>query len=254
MSGWDSVSEQYSKTFGPKFHLIYDEIVSNTVGKKVLDYGTGHGQPAHTWISKNDYGLIVMYDPSIQMLELAKQNTTTVKKDQMEMYYSSNEFQKWGKFDTIMSSLALMYVDDLDDVLKQFRSSLNENGRICCSYWGHHTKVPSLYLLKRINREIVNGFDFNMKDFELDDTFKLASERTIRRFEDCGFQCTKKSITIKIEYSNALELVEFININDSMRTKAKILLEQMLTEMGIDYTKKFSLDNECIILVATKID
>ena len=261
MSSWDDVSEVYSRVFQTKFGQIYNEMASLARdGINVMDYGTGPGEPATTFIKqycKDDKKrTVVLYDPSKGMLEIAKRNTISYANTNLELEYSATGYTQFGKFDYIFCSLALMYVEDLPNLLNNLFGTLMETGKLISSHWGYAKNVPSLTIMKIIGREMSRGSKCTADDLSDDATFCLANQmETEKIFKEAEFKTAFKTIQLSTEYSSVLDLVEFTRGAPWYETKkeqVKARIEQLLGEMGIDYSSKFVLHNECVIAVSEK--
>lgn len=95
-------------------------------GKKVLDLGCGFGEHCMQYVHKGAVK-VVGIDISEKMLEVAKEENSHPNITYMHMPME-NISQINEKFDVVISSLAIHYIDDFDTLVKEIYEKLCENG------------------------------------------------------------------------------------------------------------------------------
>ena len=100
------------------------ELLGNVKGKKVLDYGCGSG--IYLKLLKERGANIKGFDISEEMLKIAKKNNLGVELKQGSGYHIP--FKE--KFDIILSSLVVHYMNDWDKIFKEMARVLNKGGEI----------------------------------------------------------------------------------------------------------------------------
>ena len=129
---------------------IFDELIGEVKGKKILDLGCGDGKYGIELLkrgAKYYHGI----EGSKRMSDLAKENlngdNSIIELGDIEKI----EFEKI-KYDLIVSRLVLHYIEDLGRLLKRIRESLNEEGEFIFSI--EHPVITSCYesYYKKIKR------------------------------------------------------------------------------------------------------
>ena len=134
------------------------------IGKTVLDLGCGYGENCREF-SRLGAEKVVGIDISEKMLEVAtKENTCeNVTFQQMSM---SDLSAVEGKFDVVLSSLALHYIQNFDKLLHEIHGLLNTGGLLIFSQ-----EHPLTTALKKENYwsrdENGNILHYNLTDYSL---------------------------------------------------------------------------------------
>ena len=160
---WDSVSSGYRKWWkqiegngkndenegAQKVSLRLLELAEIRPGHTVLDIATGYGEPAVSaaqFIGSKGYVLAI--DASPKMLEIAKERSTslgfqniTFKEIDIEKFVLPNSF-----FYVAVCRWGLMFLPNLNTVLKKIYDSLFPGGRFAAAVWSHPSKVPLISL------------------------------------------------------------------------------------------------------------
>ena len=95
-------------------------------GKSVLDLGCGFGEHCVEFINKGA-SRVVGIDISEKMLGVARKENSHPAISYMLLPIEDIEKVE-GKFDVVISSLALHYVEDFEGVVKKIHNKLNANG------------------------------------------------------------------------------------------------------------------------------
>lgn len=95
-------------------------------GKKVLDLGCGYGEHCKLFVNQSAEK-VVGIDISKRMLEVARKENSHPKIEYIHLPIE-DAIQLNEKYDVVVSSLALHYVEAFSDVVRSVYSLLNENG------------------------------------------------------------------------------------------------------------------------------
>ena len=110
------------------------ELIGDVKGKKVLDLGCGAGGHDRKLIELGA-SYVLGIDLSTKMIDEARKNTNSDKIEYKVM--SMDDIDKLDeKFDLVISSLAIHYIEDYDGLCKKVYNILNECGEFIFSY-GH---------------------------------------------------------------------------------------------------------------------
>lgn len=118
-------------------------------GSRVVDVGTGHGDPALSIAALvGPTGHVTATDVSPAMIAVAREraekrglsNIDFVVADAAELDLSE------GSYDAIVSRHTLMFLREPAEALRRFRAFLSPGGRIAAACWGRPDRVPFLSL------------------------------------------------------------------------------------------------------------
>lgn len=115
------------------------ELARLSPGDTVLDVAGGYGEPslpaAHV---VGPDGRVVCNDISGDMLEFGRERAAAAGLDNIEFIEGDAEQLDFGseRFDAVLSRSGLMFMLDVDGVLKRLYSSLKPDGRLAASVWG----------------------------------------------------------------------------------------------------------------------
>ncbi|KRM99274.1 class I SAM-dependent methyltransferase [Loigolactobacillus rennini] len=103
----------------------FKTLLPDLKGKKVLDLGCGYGWHCR-YAAAQGADCVVGVDISNKMLAQARQQT----QDSQVTYIQSDiaTFQSEQRFDVVLSSLALHYIQNFQQVVKRVRALLNQHG------------------------------------------------------------------------------------------------------------------------------
>jgi enediyne biosynthesis protein CalE5 len=167
---WDSVASGYRKWWkqvegninkdegAQKVSLRLLELAEVRPGHTILDIATGYGEPAVSAAQcVGGQGYVLAIDSSPHMLEIAKERSTalgfqniTFKEIDIEELVLPSSF-----FDVAVCRWGLMFLSNLNTVLKKIYDALFPGGRFAAAVWSHPSKVPLISLpMDIITREI----------------------------------------------------------------------------------------------------
>jgi ubiquinone/menaquinone biosynthesis C-methylase UbiE len=167
---WDSVASGYRKWWkqiegngnkdegAQKVSLRLLELTEVRPGHTILDIATGYGEPAVSAAQcVGSKGYVLAIDSSPHMLEIAKERSTalgfqniTFKDIDIEELVLPSSF-----FDVAVCRWGLMFLSNLNTVLKKIYDALFPGGRFAAAVWSYPSKVPLISLpMDIITREI----------------------------------------------------------------------------------------------------
>jgi ubiquinone/menaquinone biosynthesis C-methylase UbiE len=154
--GWDSVAEGWKKWWKPieqSAQVVSDKLIDLAQirqGQKVLDIGTGIGEPAVTAARRvGPTGKVVAIDISPQMLAIARERAKDNGLDKIIEFKEADAESlslPSSNFDAIISRWGLMFLPNLSNALTSIRQALVPDGRIAAAVWSTPQKVPFLSL------------------------------------------------------------------------------------------------------------
>ncbi len=106
------------------------KFIGNPSGKIVLDIGCGFGQQVK-WLKENGAKRVIGIDPSEKMIDEALRFYSHVDVEFKKCFI--DEYHSDEKFDLVVSSMALHYVEDLTGFIKNVRKFLTTNGHFIFS-------------------------------------------------------------------------------------------------------------------------
>ncbi len=118
-------------------------------GDRVLDIGTGVGEPAITAsLRAGPGGQVVATDLSPQMLAVARRRAAALGLTNLEFREMAAETLNFpeGSFDAILARFSLMFVSDLHDTLATILKMLTPRGKFAAAVWDGAWKVPIISL------------------------------------------------------------------------------------------------------------
>ncbi|QDT64188.1 class I SAM-dependent methyltransferase [Calycomorphotria hydatis] len=115
-------------------------LVPGVEGLRVLDAGCGSGEHLLELVQRGAVGS--GFDQSAEMIEIAKekfQQAGVAAELFVHDLQSPLERFEEGRFDLVISALALHYVENLEPVFQEFSRLLRPGGSLCCST--HHPMI-----------------------------------------------------------------------------------------------------------------
>jgi enediyne biosynthesis protein CalE5 len=114
-------------------------------GHRVLDVGTGIGEPAVTAAQRvGPVGHVIATDQSPQMLAIGQERATALGLQTLEFQEIDAEALNFSErsFDVILSRFSLMFLPDLAAVLSRIRCMLVPDGKFATAVWDAAPRVP----------------------------------------------------------------------------------------------------------------
>jgi enediyne biosynthesis protein CalE5 len=280
---WDSVSDGYRKWWkkieghgkneenegAQKVSLRLLELAEIRPGHTVLDIATGYGEPAISAAQcVGSKGYVLAIDASQKMLEIAKERSTalgfqniTFKETDIEKFVLPNSF-----FDVAVCRWGLMFLPNLNTVLKKIYDSLFPGGRFAAAVWSHPAKVPLISLpMDIIRREM--GSQIPQTQQSTLGPFSLSDINALKQsFIQTGFTNVRTElVNVTFKLSSAEQFVQAIQelslpINMVLSNTATIkrvnILEAITDELDRNYrdkkTGRIGLTNEAICIAGQR--
>jgi ubiquinone/menaquinone biosynthesis C-methylase UbiE len=217
--GWDSVAEGWKKwwkVIEESSQVVSDKLVDLAgiqPGSRVLDIGTGIGEPAVTAARKvGATGKVTAIDLSPGMLALASRRAQeNGLSDIIEFREADAESLKLptSSFNAIVSRFGLMFMPDLDSALRSMRDALAQDGRVAAAVWSSADKVPAFLLPLEI---VMKETGSQPPPAGTPGPFSLADTRVLgQKFEQAGFHDVKiEKGTVNFRLQSPEEYVDFV--------------------------------------------
>jgi enediyne biosynthesis protein CalE5 len=162
-TAWDDTAEGWKRwwpTFERAAQVVNDrlvELAAVRVGNRVLDIATGSGEPALTAArAVGPSGKVVAVDMSPGMLAVARERVAAAGLHNVELVESDAESLKLdaNSFDAVLCRWGLMFMPDLDGLLRTLHRALKPDARLATAVWSFADKVPMLALARDAIRRI----------------------------------------------------------------------------------------------------
>jgi ubiquinone/menaquinone biosynthesis C-methylase UbiE len=164
-AAWDDTAEGWKRwwpTFERAAQVVNDRLVELAqvrAGARVLDIATGSGEPALTAARvAGPSGKVVAVDMSPAMLAVARERVAAANLHNVELVESDAESLKLDadSFDAVLCRWGLMFMPDLDGLLRGLYRALKPDGRLATAVWSVADKVPMCGLARDAIRQITS--------------------------------------------------------------------------------------------------
>lgn len=280
---WDNVSNGYRKWWkkiegygkndedegAQKVSLRLLELAEIRPGHTVLDIATGYGEPAVSAAQcVGNQGYVLAIDSSPQMLEIAKERSTTLglqnitfKETDIVKFVLPNSF-----FDVAVCRWGLMFLPNLDTVLKKIYNALFPGGRFAAAVWSHPSKVPLISLpidiiRREIGSQIPQTQQTTLGPFSLSDINALKYSFIQTGFSDIRVESVNATFTLPSAEQFIQIMQELsLSINMILRKVASVkrvnVLEAITDELDRNFRDKrtghIRLNNEVICIAGQR--
>jgi len=162
-AAWDDSAEGWKRwwpTFERAAQTVNDRLVALAAvhaGDRVLDIATGSGEPALTAARVvGQAGRVVAVDMSPGMLAIARERIDAAGLKNVELVESDAESLRLDaqSFDAALCRWGLMFMPDLDGLLRGLNRALKPGGRFATTVWAAADKVPMCGLARDAIRRI----------------------------------------------------------------------------------------------------
>jgi len=156
-AAWDDSAEGWKRwwpTFERAAQLVNDRLVELAgvrAGNRVLDIATGSGEPALTCArAVGPSGRVVAVDMSPGMLAIARERIDAAGLTNVDLVESDAESLRLDphSFDAALCRWGLMFMPDLDGVVRAMHRALKPGGRVATAVWSQADKVPMCALAR----------------------------------------------------------------------------------------------------------
>src|ERR1700689_2946333 len=143
-AAWDDSAEGWKRwwpTFERAAQIVNErlvELANVRAGDRVLDIATGSGEPALTAArAVGQAGRVVAVDMSPAMLAIARERVEAAGLSNVELVESDAEPLSLDphSFDAVLCRWGLMFMPDLDRVLRGMHRALKPGGRFAKAVW-----------------------------------------------------------------------------------------------------------------------
>ena len=215
---WDNVAagwQAWWPTLERGAQKVSDKLVEMAEikqGDKVLDIGTGIGEPAVTAARRvQPNGKVIATDISPQMLAIAKSRAKSVGLESfMEFRQSDGENLDFpnSSFNAVLSRWGLMFLPNLLSALKAIRHLLVPGGKLAAAVWSSPSKVPMLDLAFSTVRKQINA---PAPPAGTPGPFALANSEALRQsFGQAGFKDIRlETFSITFGFDSAESYTKF---------------------------------------------
>jgi SAM-dependent methyltransferase len=162
-AAWDDTAEGWKRwwpTFERAAQTVNDRLVELAglrAGNRVLDIATGSGEPALTAArAVGPSGRVVAVDMSPGMLAIARERIDAARLNNVDLVESDAESLKLDahSFDAVVCRWGLMFMPDLDGVLRGIHRALKPGGHFATAVWSFADKAPMCGLARDAIRKI----------------------------------------------------------------------------------------------------
>jgi SAM-dependent methyltransferase len=268
-AAWDDTAEGWKRwwpTFERAAQTVNDrlvELAGISAGYRVLDIATGSGEPALTAARiVGRSGRVVAVDMSPGMLAIARERIDAAGLHNVEVIESDAESLNLdaSSFDAVLCRWGLMFMPDLDGVIRAMYRALKPGGRFATAVWSVADKVPMLGLAREAIRRITGI----VPPPNAPDPTKLADTSILERalggagFRDIAFE----RLIVTFEFPSADAFADFRSqIGGTRATLSKMPAEvaRRVREAVVASAQQYAsadgvvrLSNEAICFSATR--
>lgn len=215
-AAWDDTAEGWKRwwpTFERASQVVNDRLVELAqvrAGARVLDIATGSGEPALTAArAVGTSGKVVAVDMSPAMLAIARERAAAAALHNVELVESDAESLKLdaNSFDAVLCRWGLMFMPDLDGLLRGLYRALKPGGRLATAVWSVADKVPMCGLARDAIRRITGI----VPPPNAPDPTKLADTSILERaLAGAGFREVKfERLIVTFEFQSADAFADF---------------------------------------------
>ena len=231
---WDD-SAQGWKRWWPNFEraaqIVNDRLIELggvRAGNRVLDIATGSGEPALTAARVvGASGHVVAVDMSAGMLALARERIDSAGLKNVELIESDAESLVLDEhsFDAALCRWGLMFMPDLEGVLRRLHRALRQEGRIATAVWSSADKVPMCALARDAIRRITGI----IPPPNAPEPLKLADPSIVdRALLAAGFRDVSiERVTVTFQFASPDEFADFRSAIGGTRATFATRPEQM---------------------------
>jgi ubiquinone/menaquinone biosynthesis C-methylase UbiE len=236
---WKQIEGNGNKNEGAqKVSLRLLELAEVRPGHTILDIATGYGEPAVSAAQcVGSKGYVLAIDSSPHMLEIAKERSTdlgfqniTFKEIDIEKFVLPNSF-----FDTAVSRWGLMFLSNLNTVLKKIHDALFPGGRFAAAVWSHPSKVPLISLpmdiiTREIGSQIPQTQQITLGPFSLSDINVL--EQSFIRSGFTNIRTELVDVTFELSSAN-----QFVQIMQELSLSINMMLSKVASVKRVKVLK-----------------
>jgi ubiquinone/menaquinone biosynthesis C-methylase UbiE len=240
--GWDKGYDWYVSNFRPLMDWCCD-ITGIAPGDRVLDIGTGTGQPALSAAERvAPTGSVLAIDISPEMLRAAERRARELRLDnvqfrEMDAQHLTLEDES---FDAVTFTCGLMFCHDPVRAVAEIHRVLRPGGRFAVAVWDEAEKNPFISLLGKCVAQVIGGpppdprapgaFRLAQPD-ELADIFRSGSFSDFEiesRPMTLEYPSIEGYLEITADFAGGLKM-KLESLSETDRNRLKGLLEEAMT-------------------------
>jgi SAM-dependent methyltransferase len=258
-AAWDDSADGWKRwwpTFERSAQVVNDRLVELAAlqsGHRVLDIATGSGEPALTAArAVGQSGHVVAVDMSPAMLAIARERIDAAALTNVDLVESDAESLRLDphSFDAALCRWGLMFMPDLDGVVRAMHRALKPGGHFAAAVWSMADKVPMCGLARDAIRRITgivpppNALD----PTGLADTAILERSLTAAGFRDV----TIERLTVTFEFPSPDAFADFrgqIGGTRAMLSKMPSDVARQVREAVVASAREFANDSGVVRLI-----
>jgi len=210
----------YANAWQKWFHVIEQgaaplsrrmiELAELSPGARVLDIGTGLGEPAITLANQLDASARVLaIDRDSEMISMARARAAGQGLDNIDFEVADIESLVLAdnSLDAILARWCLMFVEDLGASLERLVGALRPGGRLVFATWARAEQVPSLTLARRTTHHY---FGWPEPDSGAGTPFSLSDPAAVEDLLNaigCS-EISSESVRVRYDYASAQEYLQ----------------------------------------------
>ena len=275
---WSLLAPSYDNVLRPRFAPLY-QCMANAVVQyirsnderqqlKLLDYGTGSGEPVLTILEALETNKLLNVelrgvDSSEKMLSVAVDRLKALKTSHLTVQFSNlNDSTNASIYDMITMSLVLPYAPDKGQMLRDHFNQLKSKGLLISSHWAHPDSVPFLATLKSVGVYMATGARIDLSKLESDVSFSCWQEEETRQlFTKEGFTVQEYiPVQLPMSFPNIRTLLSFCELcpwfhDENVYSKAEKETKRILHEayaIEVNPDGSVQLPSTAVVVVASK--
>lgn len=180
-------------------------------GYRVLDIGTGIGEPALTVSLRVGLeGSVVATDLAPQMLAIARKRAAALGLTNLEFREMAAEALDFpeNSFDAILARFSLMFLSDINTTLAMILRLLAPHGKFAASVWDGAGKLPIVSLAFNLAKKMLR---LPEKSAKTPVVFSLAAGNLEKALSQAGFsQIQPEILECSLEFASTEEVTQFL--------------------------------------------
>jgi ubiquinone/menaquinone biosynthesis C-methylase UbiE len=225
---WEKYRDTIRTMFAPITEaLIKDAHISR--GDKVLDVGTGPGEPALAVAQfVGPKGKVCGIDPTPEMIAAAQRAAVRQGLDNVEFQVATADHLSFppGTFDAVVSRFAIMFFPSPLDAMREIFRTVKSGGRLAFAVWSFAERNPFHYVLSRL----LDRYGPSLPAApDSSDAFRFATPGTLLAiFNQAGAVETSEHL-LQFKIEAPLPVESFWELRSEMSEKLRSKLSQLST-------------------------
>jgi len=263
-STWNETAEAYVELMRSLEPFRSDLVarLDPRAGERVLDLGTGPGEPANTIAQRiAPLGRVVGIDLSEKMVEIARRSAQAQRVDNVEfrvMDCSALGFED-GTFDAAISCFGFQIFTDPEKAARETRRVLGPRGRVAVAVWSTGDRVPFLHAIvgPMLEHAEPDETGYIPTPYETGGRGEMVAFLRAAGFRDATEEAVRHPILFQDEDHYLRATLEATPIGHSLREESPEVQEEVLRQTRENLRpwktpRGLSLPAECVLVVARK--